>query len=77
MSTTSETQIRELDRRSNDGIDVTLFWESQTDRLFIALEDHRSGGSLEIDVEPSEALEAFQHPYAYAGRAWDEEALVA
>jgi hypothetical protein len=77
MTTTSETRIRELDRRVNDGIDVTLFWNPQTDRLFINLEDHRSGGSLELEVEASEALEAFRHPYAYAGRAWDEQPLAA
>ena len=77
MSTTSETRIRELDRRMNDGIEVTLFWDSQTDRLFVALEDHRSAGSLELDVSASEALEAFRHPYAYAGPDWDDQALAA
>jgi len=77
MSTTAENRIRELDRRASDEIDVTLFWDSQTDRLFIALEDKRTGASLEFEVEASDALEALRHPYAYARRTWDELALAA
>ena len=63
---TAETGIRELDRRQDDGIDVTLFWNSRTDQLFVAVEDERGGESFRVDVDAADALDAFHHPYAYA-----------
>jgi hypothetical protein len=57
---------RELDRRTSDGIDVRLLWDALTDRVLLALSDERSGQSFTFEVEPSEALTAFQHPFAYA-----------
>ena len=68
MSATSEIGTRELDHRSNDGIDVTLLWSSRTNRVWIAVEDDRHGESFEIDVDAADALDAFRHPYAYAPR---------
>jgi hypothetical protein len=58
--------VRELDHRRDAGIDVRLLWEPQTDRVLVALTDERSGESLMVEVDPSEALTAFHHPYAYA-----------
>ena len=66
MRTTPETQVRELDRRRHDGIDVTLLWNSQRERVSVAVEDERSGESFEFEVDSADALAAFHHPYAYA-----------
>lgn len=66
MSATSQTEMRELDRRVNDGFDVRLLWNSLTGRVFVALEDERQGDSIEFEVPAEEALTAFQHPFAYA-----------
>jgi hypothetical protein len=66
MLTTPETQVRELDRRRNDGLDVTLLWNSETKRVSVAVTDERSGESLEFDVGSADALAAFHHPYSYA-----------
>ena len=63
MST--ETVVRELDRRINDGFDVRLLWDSRTNRVFVAIEGRR-GDSLEFEVHAGDALEAFHHPFAYA-----------
>ncbi|MGI8506776.1 MAG: hypothetical protein ACR2MK_08235 [Solirubrobacteraceae bacterium] len=52
MSTTSETAVRELDRRANDGIDVRLLWNAQTDSISVAVEDKRSGESFELESIP-------------------------
>jgi hypothetical protein len=68
MLTGSETELRELDRRTSDGIDVQLLWNPRTDRVSIAVEDGRSGERFEVAVAASEALTAFHHPYAYAAR---------
>jgi hypothetical protein len=60
-----ESAIRELDQRKNDGIDVPLFWESQSNPVWCFVEDERSGESLRFGVA-ADALEAFHHPYFYA-----------
>jgi hypothetical protein len=75
--TPTETAIRELDHRTNDGIDVTLFWDARTERVFVAVEDRRTGDWFSQDVRASDALDAFRHPYRYRhSRAGDDaEAL--
>jgi hypothetical protein len=62
------TNARELDRRETDGIEVTLLWRPEDDALLVTVADARSGETFELQVEPAEALEVFEHPYAYAAR---------
>lgn len=62
----TDHEIRELDRRSRDGVDVSLLWSSRTGRVFVAVEDGGSGEGFHFVVDPADALEAFHHPYAYA-----------
>ena len=69
MLTTPDLAIHELDQRSNDGIDVSLRWNSLTNRVSVAVEDQRTGEFFELPVvDPQDALIAFHHPYAYANR---------
>ena len=75
MCTTAETPVRELDRRANDGFDVRLLWTSQTNRVFVAVEDQRHGSCFELEVEAADALEAFHHPFAYADNDCDTRSL--
>jgi hypothetical protein len=58
--------MRELDHRSNDGIDVSLLWNERDDRVTVAVFDARTGDAFEVDVAGHEAHDAFHHPYAYA-----------
>jgi hypothetical protein len=58
--------IRELDRRTSDGIDVRLLWNQTDDRALVAVVDAKTGAAFEIEVEAGEGLAAFHHPYAYA-----------
>ena len=58
-------EIRELDRRRGDGLEVALLWESRTDRVFVSIVDHRRDVVLEVSVDPADALDAFRHPFAY------------
>ena len=60
------TRTRELDFRSNDGLEVALLWEPAANRLKVSVRDIKGGDDFELDVAPSEALDAFHHPYAYA-----------
>jgi hypothetical protein len=66
MLTTLDIPIRELDHRINDGLDVTLLWNSRTNSVSVAVVDERSGESFELEVDSTDALAAFNHPYAYA-----------
>jgi hypothetical protein len=75
--TRPENEVRELDRRTNDGIDVRLPWNSLTGRVSIAVADGRSGDSFDLQVDPADALAAFHHPYAYAYGDHTDHALAA
>ena len=69
MTTSEATQRRELAHRSTNGIDVTLLWTKASNVVTIAVVDSHSGEELEFDVAGSRALDAFNHPYAYATTA--------
>jgi hypothetical protein len=73
---TSEKTIRELDRRTSDGIDVRLLWNSLTDQVVVAVQDARTLESFELQVAPDDASFAFHHPYAYASCPPTPDSLV-
>ena len=79
LTLTPEDPVRELDHRTNDGIDVRLLWNSHTGRVSLEVVDARSDASFELEVEPARALDAFHHPYAYiyANRDHTDHALAA
>jgi hypothetical protein len=61
--------LRELDHRSNDGIDVRLVWSEPEDAVLVLVSDAKTGNRFEVCVREGEsALDVFHHPYAYA--AW-------
>jgi hypothetical protein len=66
MATSAATERRELAHRTGNGIEVTLLWTESTSRVTIAVVDTHSGDELEFEVDGSRALDAFNHPYAYA-----------
>jgi len=72
---TTSAVIRELDRRTNHCISITLFWNSETNRVFVSVVEERHGVTLEFEVAGADATDAFQHPYAYAGHDRDAHAL--
>ena len=58
--------VRELAHRAGDGMDITLLWDSGTDKVFVLVDDQRRGARFRIDVGNGNALDAFHHPYAYS-----------
>jgi hypothetical protein len=66
MYSTSDIDIRELDRRRANDIEVALFWNSRTNQVYVSVADERDGICFELEVDPAEATHAFHHPYAYA-----------
>jgi hypothetical protein len=64
-------QLRELARRTGSGIDVALLWDSAAARVFVAVDDESRAERFRIDVGDRNALDVFNHPYAYRGRYVD------
>jgi hypothetical protein len=64
-TTTPNTTVRELARRHGSGLDVVLRWHPETDSVSIAVEDEKTGDSFEVEVAGDQALDAFEHPFAY------------
>jgi hypothetical protein len=64
--TGSDSVPRELAYRASDGVEVWLLWRKSDDRLFVLVVDAKTDDSFEIDVEADHALDAVEHPYAYA-----------
>ena len=57
---------KELAYRENNGIAVTLFWHSGTQRLSVVVHDWLNGDWFELKAGAENAMDVFQHPYAYA-----------
>ena len=60
-----DPQPRELARRSNDGLEVTLYWRAGRDELTVCGSDRRFGASFKIRPERHLALDVYYHPYCY------------
>jgi len=58
--------IRELAYRAGDGIVVSLLWSREDDRLTVAVFDSHADEGFELTAEPTNALDVFYHPFAYA-----------
>ena len=58
-----------LAERKNAGVQVTLLWAEDSDTVAVLVRDDGNGDQFELSVEPgANALQIFEHPYAYA--AW-------
>jgi hypothetical protein len=73
----STFEARELGHRTGDGLDITLFWNSETNDVFVVVEDERDGKAFKLDVDAADALDAFRHPFAYVRSDDYDEALAA
>jgi RNA polymerase primary sigma factor len=58
---------KELAQRMNDGVEVRLFWSKADGRVTVEVWNTRSEEFFELEVDGDCALDAFYHPYAYAG----------
>jgi len=73
MTTFKHCMRRELAHRISDGIEVTLFWLEGADAVGLEVLDRRTDEMLAVDVERHAALEAFNHPFAYAAMRWGSD----
>ena len=58
--------VRELDSRTVDGITVVLLWRPGDADVVVRVDDARTGVRFELPVPGRDAMNAYQHPYAYA-----------
>jgi hypothetical protein len=58
---------RTLHSRVNDGIQVELLWSERAQRVWVTVNDTKTGEAFSVPVGDDErALDVFHHPYAYA-----------
>jgi hypothetical protein len=58
--------MTELAHRSNQDIEVSLLWDRERDRLIVLVEDVRVGDRFSLPAPRENALDVFNHPFAYA-----------
>ena len=60
---------RVLAERKNAGLQVTLLWAEDTNAVSVLVREDGTNAQFEVSVESgADALDTFEHPYAYA--AW-------
>ena len=64
--TTTTPATRELAACESDGLHVALLWHPGENALTVTVEDERVGDRFQLAVAPDRALDAFNHPFAYA-----------
>jgi hypothetical protein len=47
-------------------VEVVLFWHQHTNELTLIVSDERNSAHFELDVDPHQALDVFNHPFAHA-----------
>ena len=57
--------MTELAHRRNHDFDVALYWDTSSDELFVVVEDISAGDRFSIPAPRTQALDVFQHPFAY------------
>lgn len=68
-TTSCQADLRELSYRESDGIQVSLLWSRADDELIVVVTDTRTGEAFELSASRANALDVFEHPYAYAASA--------
>ena len=58
--------MTELAHRRNHDFDVALYWNTKRDELFVLVEDIAAGDRFSIEAPRAQALDVFNHPFAYA-----------
>ncbi len=57
--------MRELAHRLGDGFEVKLLWGEEDGRLTVVVNDWRTEESFDVEARADNALDVFNHPFAY------------
>ena len=72
---TKAARYREMAHRANTFIEVTLLWREEDNSVLLRLVEVANRVEFELHVSPENALDAFNHPYAYLPGLLLESAL--
>ena len=61
----SHAALRELAYRNQNGLEVTLLWDSASNEVSVEVVDHLDDSGFCLPIAGHLALDAFHHPYAY------------
>ena len=62
----SQAAVKELASRNQNGLEVTLLWDSRSNDVSIEVIDQLDDSGFSLPIAGHLALDAFHHPYAYA-----------
>ena len=62
---TIQRERKELAHRVGDGFEVTLLWDDEDGTLAVVVRDWRNEEQFEVAARADNALEVFNHPFAY------------
>ncbi len=68
MQAIGRARSQELAHRVTSSIEVTLLWRQVDNMLTLRLVEVGTGIEFEFGIRPQDALDAFNHPYAYLPR---------
>lgn len=69
MTTQTLTPLRELHSRTNDGMLIRMLWSADENRVFVAVDDQKTGETFSVEVPEGERpMHVFAHPFAYANQ---------
>jgi hypothetical protein len=66
---------RELAERLSGTAEILLLWHPETERVELSVLDQATGAGFRIGVAPEDAMEAFDHPYAYAAKRQNSDGV--
>jgi len=58
--------VKELAYRNQNGLEVTLLWDSRSNEVSVKVIDQLDDSGFRLPIPGHLALDAFNHPYAYA-----------
>ena len=58
-------KVEDLATRRSGGMEVSLLWNRETDRVTVAVDDPQDDNNLRTYVSREDAMDAFNHPFAY------------
>ena len=77
ISTLTTLARRELDRRVNGGLEITLYWHPDDNTTSVEVYHQTTGETIAFPVPADRALDAFHHPFVHLAEqdaaAWDSD----
>jgi hypothetical protein len=64
-ATLTHTARRELARRANGGVEITLYWDAVDNSTTIDIDEPEAAETISFPVPAERALDAFHHPFAH------------